>query len=235
MQIWIFFDPGTGGDGIVNLLERSTNAVPIDEGSECWRVHRLVDGQFKFYAPSVDQNHCFRTGKPFRTADNHLKCCYVDVVHQERPCIVASHDVSLDLLRRSDRLEILTANQIKVRLTNNDPVRAARAASLKNLLPFVSGPCLPMNNFEQFDYVIDVEQFQQDWHVVKKICDSVGLDLQQEQYLQYQDLLKGNFIYLSGNTNIEMYQSRIDGTKVSYTLQSIYHPTQTDVTAKEAD
>jgi hypothetical protein len=235
VQIWVFFDPGTGGDGIVNLLERSTNTVPIDEGSDCWRVHRLVDGQIKFYAPSVDQNHCFRTGKPFRIADNYLRSCYVDAVHQERPCVVASHDVSLDLLRRSDSLEILTKKQIKVRLTNNDPVGAAQTASLKNLLPFVSKPFLPVNNFEQFDYVIDVERFQQDWNMVKKICDSVGLDLDRDQYLQYQDLLRGNFTYMSGNSDIEMYKSKIDGTRISYQLESIYQPTQTNDKEKETD
>ena len=126
MQIWVFFDPGTGGDGIVNLLERSTNTVPIDEGSDCWRLHRLVDGQIKFYAPSVDQNHCFRTGKPFKTHDNYLKSCYVDVVHQERPCVVASHDVSLDLLRRSDSLEILTK---KTNQSTIDKQRSSKGSS----------------------------------------------------------------------------------------------------------
>jgi len=106
---------------------------------------------------------------------------------------------------------------------------------LKNLLPFVSGPCLPMNNFEQFDYVIDVERFQQDWNVVKEICDSIGLDLDRNQYLQYQDLLKGGFTYMSGNFDIKMYKSSIDGTMVSYQLHSIYQPTQTDDTKKETD
>ena len=44
MQVWLFFEPGTGGDGLANLLERSSGSVPIDGETGFWRVHRIVDG-----------------------------------------------------------------------------------------------------------------------------------------------------------------------------------------------
>jgi hypothetical protein len=78
MQIWIYFDPGSGGDGFANLLERSRTITPFDQNDRPWRIDRFVDNCPKFWAPTVDTNGCFRTGRPFNTKDNKLNQNYIE-------------------------------------------------------------------------------------------------------------------------------------------------------------
>jgi hypothetical protein len=112
MQIWIFFHAGSGGDGLANLLEQACNVVSID-GVKNWRIHRIVDGKVKFYAPYPDQRGCFRL-KHLERFDHRNNCLvqgYLDAVQQKQHCIVTSHDVTLDYLHSSDCQDIFQQNK----------------------------------------------------------------------------------------------------------------------------
>ena len=47
MQYWIYFYPGVGGDGFVNLLEHCNNFSKFDLVSDEWRIHQVVNGRIK--------------------------------------------------------------------------------------------------------------------------------------------------------------------------------------------
>ena len=124
MQVWIYFQPGVGGDGIANLLEQSQTVVSIDSNPPVWRLHRYVDGELKFWAPTIDQLHCFRRDQPFKVSNNMLSQRYVELVKSNQNIVVTSHDIFLKNLRLSDEQHILEFNQVKVLITTQNPKQA---------------------------------------------------------------------------------------------------------------
>jgi hypothetical protein len=221
MQIWLFFQPGVGGDGIANLLEQSTNIVPIDGEFDHWRIHRIVDNSIKFYAPNIDEIGCFRHKQSFKNTNNQLKKEYVDIVNQNSNCVVTSHDTSLKCLLNSDCLDILLKDQIKVLLTSTrDPWLDVITATTKNLLPTLPTVDIstPTTYPEKFDYTLDVDKFKTDWNYVKHFCKEVNLDLCESEYLHYRNLLSCNKTYFKDHSGIEQWESTIDGTRITYKL-----------------
>ena len=225
MQIWLFFQPGTGGDGIANLFERSNNVTPIDNVTDYWRIHRIVNNDIKFYAPTIDNLDCFRHNQSFKENTNKLKEEYINIVAQNRNCVVTSHDVSLELLFSSDRQDIFLKDQIKVLLTSECSTTAITKFVTKNLLPELPQTvATPILHYEKFDYVLDVNLVKSNWEYVKTFCSSIGLDLQKDEYLQYCDLLAGNKTYMTGNFGIEEWRSNITGTRITYDLINTWQP-----------
>jgi len=226
MQIWFFFNPGVGGDGVANLFERSTNVVSFDATTEnpidYWRVHRFVDGSPKFYAPTPDVNGCFRTGQSFNQSSNKLNHGYAQCVLTDQNCVVTSHDVQLQSLDKSDCYDIFCKNQIKVLLTLDDTHRVRVNASIKNLLPVLSKSVYPAVNTGMFDLVLDVDRIQSDWNYVKKISQDIGVELTHQTYLEYQDILKGNKTFLTNNFQIEEYVSCVQNDTITYKLIDIW-------------
>jgi hypothetical protein len=215
MQLWLFFIPGAGGDGIANLLERATNITPIDGNKQWWRVHRIVNNSTKFYAPTIDHQGCFRYSQKFDSAVNRLHDQYVDLVNSNINTVVTSHDVTLKNLWQSHHLDILTHNQIKVLIHTNDYQSAAINFATKNLMP-----CWqlyePVIDQSQFDYVLDASQIQSDWNYFYSFCNRVGVNLLRDQYCCYQQIVAGNTAYMSDNFGIDQYQASIVGNSVTY-------------------
>jgi hypothetical protein len=228
MQIWLFFQAGAGGDGVANLLERSKNVTPLDGETGYWRIHRIVDGSVKFYAPTIDKFDCFRHNKAFDQSINQLDNRYVDIVNQDFNCVITSHDVSLNLLVNSDCQNILCKNQIKVLLTSNNTDIDAFKGATKNLLPTVCSQTSIDYCPEQFDYVLDVDLVKTDWNYVDRFCKDIGLELDHREYLQYCDLLKGSRTFMANNFNVEEWVSTVNGTHITYKLVNTWQPTKVD-------
>jgi hypothetical protein len=227
MQIWLFFQPGIGGDGIANLLERSSNVTPIDGVTDYWRIHRIVDKDIKFYAPTIDEIGCFRHNQSFKNTNNKLKKEYVDIINQNSNCVVTSHDTTLKWLSTSECLDILLKNQIKVLLTSTrDPLLNVIKATTKNLLPTLplENISAPMVYSEKFDYVLDVDLFKTNWDYVKHFCKQVNLNLCKNEYLQYCNLLSCNNTDLKDQFGIEHWVSTIDGNYITYNLVNTRQP-----------
>lgn len=226
MQIWFFFEPGVGGDGITNLIERSNNFVPYDGVSDWWRIHRIVDNKPKFYAPTPDTQGCFRFNKRFKLKYNQVNAGYANCINQNQNCVVASHDVTLEALEASDCQDIFCRDQIKVLLINNDKQSVIVNATTKNLIyKFPSSLRTTSINQSKFDIILDVNKLQTDWKYLNNFCCDVGIDLNFEQYRQYQDLLKGSKTYMKSNFNVEEYMSVIEDNNIKYTLVNVWQST----------
>ena len=165
MQIWFFFIPGVGGDGVANLFEQSSDVISFDATVEdpidYWRVHRFVDSSPKFYAPTPDANECFRSRKRFDQNQNTLHPGYAHCVSTDQHCIVTSHDVQLTDLHASDLKDVFCKNQIKVLLTIDDYRKADINAAIKNLSPTVKVSNATVDH-KNFDFVLDVNRIQID-------------------------------------------------------------------------
>lgn len=195
MQIWIYFIAGAGGDGFANLLEFSTNVENIDSDLtfKRWRVQHWVDNSPKFWAPDVDSIRCFRNNQPFRLNNNFLRRNYVKMINAGIPTICTSHDIKFKALEQSDCQDILCRNQIRVLLTHNNYATANKTARIKNLLADTVGidPLKEPIDHLQFDYVLNINDIQQDWSVVDKFCKQVGLVLDKKYYDEYRQIQQG--------------------------------------------
>lgn len=195
MQIWIFFIAGAGGDGIANLLEKTSNAVTLDnDDKHHWRVHRWVNNAPKFWAPNLDALGCFRSNpmQPFYNHNNSLKDRYLDSVNNNQLVIVTSHDVSLLKLRQSDCQEIFSKESIMVYIDCDENTRIYNTV-IKNLQPnFDSARIKSRCDLNNFNVVIDSDQFAKDQTYAQQVCASLKIDLDPVVYDQYQNLLKGD-------------------------------------------
>ena len=215
MQIWLFFVPGAGGDGVANLLERSTNVTPIDGNKQWWRVHRIVNNSTKFYAPTIDHLGCFRHGQKSDGAANRLHNQYVDLVNSNINTVVTSHDVTLTYLRQSQQLDLLTRHQIKVLIHTDDYQSAAINFATKNLMPHWQLHT-PLIDQSQFDYILDASQIQRDWNYFSSFCNDIGVNLSPDQYYYYRQIAAGDTAYMSSNFGIEQYHADIVGGNIAY-------------------
>lgn len=203
MQIWIYFAPGTGGDGIANLLEHSTNINTIDHNTcihatpkiQYWRVDRFVDNRPKFWTPQFDKLCCFRQNQRFNSDTNSLSQVYIDLVESNINTIVTSHDCSLKNLHNSDCREIFTKNQIKILLQSNNRTQTIQNALEKNLICYnknsVSEQITVPVSRDNFDYVVDADQLMSSWHAVKTLTQSIGLDLDKKFFDEFSFIRNG--------------------------------------------
>jgi hypothetical protein len=207
MQIWIYFIAGAGGDGFANLLEWSTNVECIDSDRtfKRWRVQHWVDGSPKFWAPDVDRDaiRCFRNHKPFKLNHNYLKRNYVKMVNAGINTVCTSHDIKFIALDSSDQQDILKRDQVRVLLTHNDYAHANHMARVKNLIKDTVGvdPLKTPLDHDQFDYVLNINDIQQDWSIVEQFCQQVGLDLDRKYYDEYCQIQQGSGELLSYGSN----------------------------------
>lgn len=222
MQIWFFFEAGTGGDGVTNLIERASNFVAYDGETDWWRIHRIVNSSPKFYAPTPDVQGCFRSNQAFGLQRNQLNTGYKNCVLASQNCVVASHDVTLQYLDSSDCQDVFRQDQIKVLLVNNNSQTSINA-TIKNLMPVLPSKVEPLAiDQSKFDFVLDVEKIQADWNYVNDFCQTVGADLDQEQHCQYQDILTGSKTYMTNNFNVEEYTSVITNNTITYKLVNVW-------------
>jgi hypothetical protein len=229
MQIWVFFQSGAGGDGFTNLLEQSKNIKSIDGEYGYWRIHRIVDNQIKFYAPTIDQKHCFRSNLPFKQNGNSLHPTYLDIITKQENCVVASHDIDLSLLYSSDQLDILTSNQIKIALICTDTKTLTQNAAIKNLQPKVFPTKFFKPDPDNFDFIVDIKDVHHNWDYVACLCDKIGIKLDYEKYHEYKSLLQGQKTYMTENYNIEIYQTYTKNNIICYDLIDVYNPTVKDI------
>lgn len=195
MQIWIYFIAGAGGDGFANLLEWANNVENIDSDStfKRWRVQHWVDSSPKFWAPDPDFLRCFRNNQPFRLGNNFLRRNYQRMVNAGVNTVCTSHDIRFTALNQSDCQDVLCRNQVRVLLTHNDYAEANRMARIKNLIKDTVGidPLKEPIDHNQFDYVLNINDIQQDWSVVDQFCRQLELHLDKKYYDEYQQIQRG--------------------------------------------
>lgn len=220
MQIWLFFVPGAGGDGIANLLEHAVNVTPIDGNKDWWRVHRIVNGSTKFYAPNIDLLGCFRHGQPFDSEKNTLLDQYVNTVGNGLTTVVTSHDITLRNLQQSHSHNILLKNQIKVLLNTNNYQQASINFATKNLQSSWNVH-LPKIDKNKFDLVLDMQKLQENWDYLIDFCKQLDINLTIDQYHCYQQVAAGNTDLMSNNFGIEQYQANINNHTRAITYKKI--------------
>lgn len=233
-QVWLFFVPGAGGDGIANLFEHCHGVRKIDDlapndQNACWRIHRIVDNQIKFWAPTVDTEFCFRKNvrNPFKLGTNSLAPIYESAVNLGETVIVTSHDIDLIGLETSDRQDLFCKDQIKVLLDCRDHHRCYVNRKKKNLQEFPSShlwdktlsevdgfPIYPTIDHSKFDCVLWVEDIQQDFNFTRNFLQQIGLELDRTHYDYYQSLISGEIGWLT--TQALRYNSYIDECMVRY-------------------
>jgi hypothetical protein len=234
-QIWIFFAPGVGGDGLANLLEQcgDVHIWAHDSTQPVWRVHRVVDDQVKFWAPAVDQQHCFRNGRSFELASNQLAEAYVQALSIDKTIVVTSHDILLYNLYRSDCQDLFTRNQIRILLDSRDYRRCLLDLVRKNLM------ILPAAKLQkdadhaalhaQFQRYQQVDRSRYD-HVVwaEDLLDSVELlrfinllklDITRDMIDQYRMLRYDQWRrVLAPDQNPPRYRSYVESGEIRYEL-----------------
>jgi hypothetical protein len=228
MQIWLFFEAGCGGDGLCNLLEHSLNVRTIDGQEPYWRVHRIVDGAVKFYAPTPDTAGCFRNAplQPFRAGSNRLNLQYANLVGTNQNCIVTSHDVTLDYLDDSDQKDILCRDQIKILLKNHSVKQMINQSMIKNLQSY-HNPELAKIDLSRFDFVVSTEEITISWNAFQNLAQNLGLVANHDKYLEFLDICSGGRTYLKHNRNVEIYQSHLGRDGVTYQLIDVWQTNET--------
>jgi hypothetical protein len=207
MQIWIYFISGAGGDGFANLLEWADNVETLDSDRafKLWRVQHWVDGSPKFWSPNVDSDvlRCFRNALPFKLSNNYLKRNYIKIVNSGVNTICTSHDIRFTALDQSDLQDTLKQNQVRVLLAHDDYVHANHMARVKNLISDTVGsnPLKDPIDHNQFDYVLNINEVQQDWSIVEQFCQQVGLHLDKKYYDEYCQIQRGTGELLSYSRN----------------------------------
>lgn len=215
MQVWIYFQPGVGGDGIANLLEKAQTVVSIDSNPPVWRLHRYVDGELKFWAPAIDKLHCFRRNQPFVVSDNVLSHRYVELIKSNQNIVVTSHDIFLKNLRQSDEKHILEFDQVKVLVTTQNPKQAMASNLKKTLEPFTLKKLdqefdwyleqYKKIDHANFDMVIYSDDVQKNTDAIRNLCDKLSWNLDSEYHTNYMDLITGKII----NLDVDQYVSKI--------------------------
>lgn len=229
MQVWIYFQPGTGGDGFANLLEHCLSVQSLDQQLPQWRLHRYVDGEAKFWAPTVDHAGCFRYNQPFRYSNNQLFQCYVDLVMTKQNMVVTSHDVLFVNINSSDAQHILKQNQFRVLVTTQDPMKAMQT-NLKKTLNSITNERLQQAaewylelyrkiDHTAFDAVLYIEDVHRDQVAVNKFCQQIDWHLDPGYYSEYVDLIKGKIKKPKIDHYVSEYNSLgvLEYTKLDFT------------------
>jgi hypothetical protein len=219
MQLWVFFEPGVGGDGLCNLLEQSTDCNSLAAIKQ-WRPHRYVDGDLKFWMPTPDVNHCFRKAAPFKQHKNQFHNNYVNLVNQDQGfVIIPSHGINLRALETSDCQDILTANQKKVLLLSKDRKAAflraercrlleIRPSALDYLPEYLDYQMKQKINIDKFDSVVYIEDLRSNFEIFDNFCNTLGIVADKNHYDTYLQLIQRELFFVS--PGITYHSSRID-------------------------
>lgn len=229
-QIWIFFAPGAGGDGLANVIElcAGMHAWNRDPDQPVWRVDRVVDDQVKFWAPPVDSNWCFRTGKWFDQSQNQLNTEYERLVVENKDLVATSHDILLYNLDRSDRQDVFCHHQVSVLLDSRDYSTCRKNLVTKNLMP------MDINNLSdnashhplyeryqscdrsRFDRVVWIEDLD-DAEFLQKWLQDLDLLIDSQMIDQYHQLRSGQWRQVLGSTQRPpLFESYVESGQIRY-------------------
>ena len=235
MQLWIFFESGTGGDGFCNLLEQSLQCRPLDS-KKFIRVDRYVDMVPKFWMPTVDSQGCFRCGQPYKNNNNHLSPYYVDFVKNSQPgfVIVPTHDVSLGLLHNSDNVDLLTKNQTKVRLYRRDIKQQITHALRSNLVEHSDKTESILAHYDrplpgEFDFEYCIDDLWSSWAAFRNFCQDLNIVVEQKYYDLICSVKNGEFYWVT--TGTDYYETYVENHTVKYQKISTESATKHRTTA----
>lgn len=199
-----------------NLLEQSTDCNSLGAIKQ-WRPHRYVDGDLKFWMPTPDVNHCFRSGDPFKQHKNQFHNNYVNLITRDQGfVIIPSHDITLEVLAASDCQDILTANQKKVLLLSKDRTATYQRCIRSNMYE-ISGltdmPKMVANqinkiNIDDFDVVAYIEDLRSNFEIFDNFCNSLGIAVDKNYYDAYTQIIQQELFFVA--PGIEYHSSRID-------------------------
>jgi len=218
MQIWLFFIAGAGGDGLANLLEHSSTVTPIDyDDKQFWRVHHVVDGMPKFWAPSPDATNCFRRNQPFKTSNNQLSTQYIELINSGTNTVVTSHDVNLTAFDASDCKNIFEQNQIKVLLKASDPIHTLQLGARKNLTPWKHLNKNLQYNIDEtrFDAVINYETITENYSSFVNWSRQLNIDVTESDFNNFCQIRAGDKNLIC--PGVLWYQSNKDQTFTNIT------------------
>lgn len=212
MIVYIFFQPGDGGDGLANLLEQSNNAVTID-GLKKWRIHRYVDSIPKFWAPNL-QNSKDR----INTVDMLDEILLEAACSKNHYLIVTSHSST----SVGDHPGIPKDCIVTVGLTCKDPRQTWMNYLHKNLveysIPLLVPKLVPKFLFDSStqinnkDFTLDIDQLQASWEYTKNFVQHIGLMLEKTDFDHYINLISGKI--QDRAPGIEHYQSWVDPSNI---------------------
>jgi len=215
MIVWIFFESGSGGDGFANLLEQSSNVVPLD-GNKQWRIHRYVDSKAKFWAPNL-QNNGHRTNTVEQLSKEQVDIANSDTQY----LIITSHDV--ELKKTFQQSTISEDKHIKVLLQSknrNKQLDNARLKNLKNLIEFdqsLNNQTLNSLPIVRSNFDLHLDAIPDNWNDIKNLIENFGLNLSEEEFSHYKQIVSGEFIYTI--PGIEYYESYVDADNITkYTM-----------------
>jgi hypothetical protein len=186
MIVWIFFSPGAGGDGFANLLEQSTSVVTLD-GSKSWRIHRYVDGQAKFWAPTL-QDTPRRTNQVDQLNDQQFEIAN----STNQYLIITSHDTQL--VRTFQNNTLPKEKHIKVLLLSKNFNDSLHTGMRKNLIEFdLSAPTIDLEPSisPDMDFVLYIDEIVNSWGYTKQFAESIGLSMSQSDFEYYKKLVSG--------------------------------------------
>lgn len=208
MIVWVFFQGGAGGDGFANLLEHSSNAVTID-GDKKWRIHRYVDSQVKFWAPTL-KNTPERINTVNQLSDSQIQIAQ----SKDRYLIITSHDTSL--IKTFDNDIIPFENHIKILLEPTDRYKQLVSFRIKNLIEFnpdhIKSTFKSDSKISNMDYVADLDKILNDWVYTKSFVTNIGLKLSKKAYLEYKNIVLGHTMY--NTSGIEYYKSMLNSNNI---------------------
>jgi hypothetical protein len=207
MIVWIFFPAGAGGDGFANLLEQSSNVVALDQNKH-WRVHRYVNSQAKFWAPTLGN-----TEKRINTIDQLNNQQFAVANSDDQYLVITSHDLTLKTTFLNNTF--LDQKHIKILLKPKDSVKSWVNYKHKNLVEFNRLPTTQpeLNPLALLNFTVHLESVPTDWKDIKKLTDTIGLNLDEKDFIHYRKIVTGEFQYTT--PGIEYYESYIDADNVT--------------------
>lgn len=207
MIVWIFFMPGSGGDGFANLLEQSSSVVTLD-GIKTWRIHRYVDGKAKFWAPNL-QN----TPRRINTVDQ-LTAEQIEIANSNtQHLVITSHDTQLVRTFQNDTLP--DDKHIKVLLLSKDFNEGLHVGMRKNLIEFdLSAPIIHQQPSvrSEMDFVLYIDEITDSWEYNKQFANNIGLSISQSDFEYYKKLVSGELLHTT--PGIEYYNSSIGADNI---------------------
>jgi len=208
MIVWVFFQPGVGGDGVANLLEHSSNAVSLD-GKVTWRIHRYVNSKVKFWAPNLFGDST-RTTIINQLTTEQLKIAKSN----DKYFVIASHDI--EFMKVFQNNSIPEENNIKLLVIHDNFIEQQVNCKTKNLIEFDLSK-INQSQSKTFkhsspDFLLDIKSIQ-NWEYTKKIVDKIGLTLSQSDFEHYKTIVSGELMY--DTAGIEYYKSYVDKDNIT--------------------
>jgi len=196
MQFWIFYLPGTGGDGFSNLLEHAENIFPAD-GNTDWKIHFNENKIVKFYGAKWAEDPI-----PFRNYDislnlPQLNSTYVSLVESGANTVIPTHYNYWSQISASPVKSLVEKDQIKIHLYSTDYKRIINDSIVKNRLTLTT---MPSNSglerliqdqlkSKKYHIHIDIEKVWIDWEYLKSSLDVLDIKLDKCYYDEYLKII----------------------------------------------